>query len=218
MTKRYQAALFDMDGLLLDTEQVYTDVTNQIAGEYGKVYDWSIKQHCIGRDSRESAEIICSSLSLPITGADYLRMRDPLLREGFTDVAAKPGAEALVRALTHQGIPIALATSSNQEMFALKTKQHEWFSLFQAIITSSHPDVERAKPAPDIFLTAAKALQVEPSACLVLEDAPSGLEAATSAGMGCICVPDENMDHSKYHQPTAIFTSLTQVDIEQWFT
>lgn len=217
MNKRYQAALFDMDGLLLDTEQVYTDVTNQIAGEYGKVYDWSIKQHCIGRDSRESAEIICTSLELPITGADYLRMRDPLLRASFTNVEAMPGAEALVRAIAAQGIPLALATSSNQEMFALKTQQHAWFSLFQATITSSHPDVSRAKPAPDIFLTAAKAINADPETCLVFEDAPSGLEAAKTAGMGCICVPDANMNTSAYHNPTAMLQSLEQVKMEEWF-
>lgn len=217
MNNRYQAALFDMDGLLLDTEQVYTDVTNQIAGKYGKVYDWSIKQHCIGRDSRESAEIICASLELPITGADYLRMRDPLLRASFTNVVAMPGAEALVRAIAAQGIPLALATSSNQEMFALKTQQHAWFSLFQATITSSHPDVARAKPAPDLFLTAAKAINADPETCLVFEDAPSGLEAAKTADMGCICIPDANMDKAHYDQADRILSSLEQVAVADWF-
>ncbi|MDP6655198.1 MAG: HAD family hydrolase, partial [SAR324 cluster bacterium] len=72
MTPGISCIIYDMDGLLLDTEGIYTEVTQEIVAEYGKVFDWSIKKKIIGRRSIQAAQIIVESLDLPITPQDYL--------------------------------------------------------------------------------------------------------------------------------------------------
>ena len=88
MSRNISCLIYDMDGLLLDTENIYTEVTQQIVGEYGKVYDWSIKGKIIGRRAIQAAEIIVESLDLPITPQDYLDSRKNVLLEKFKDTAA----------------------------------------------------------------------------------------------------------------------------------
>ena len=206
-----------MDGLLLDTEGIYTEVTQQIVGEYGKVFDWSIKKKIIGRRSIQAAEIIVESLDLPISPQDYLDSRKDVLLEKFKDTAALPGAKEMTTHFFKLGIPQALATSSSSPMFEAKFEKHKkWFSQFSQIVRGDDPELKEGKPAPDIFLLAAKRVGVDPAECLVFEDAPTGTEAALAAGMSVVVVPDPNMDHSHYKNATQIISSLKDFDPEYW--
>ena len=209
--------IYDMDGLLLDTEGIYTEVTQEIVGEYGKVFDWSIKKNIIGRRSIQAAQIIVESLDLPITPQDYLDSRKDVLLEKFRDTQALPGAKAITTHFFKHGIPQALATSSSSPMYEAKYEKHKkWFSQFKQIVRGDDPELKEGKPAPDIFLIAAKRLGVEPAECLVFEDAPSGMEAALAAGMSVVVVPDPNMDHSQYQNASQIISSLENFDPEYW--
>ena len=211
MTQSIQACLFDMDGLLLDTEIIYTEVTQHIVGRFGKIFDWSIKGNMIGRASIDAAEYLVEKLELPISAQQYLEERDSLLRVKFPHCKPLAGAERLIRHLHNQNIPIAVATSSNLELFDLKTQNHQnWFSLFDQVVTGDDPEVGHAKPAPDIFLTAARRLNIKPEKCLVFEDAPSGLQAGINAGMQVIAIPDSNMDKSRYSEATRVLESLNE--------
>ena len=200
--------LFDMDGLLLDTEIVYTRATQQIVGRFGKAFDWSLKSNMIGRPSTDSAQYLIDMLSLPISVEDYLAERDHLMRAGFSSCTPLPGAKELVFHLSAHAIPIAVATSSNRDLFEVKTQNHSWFALFDAIVTGDEPDVKRGKPAPDIFLSAARRIGAPPETTLVFEDAPSGLAAAKAAGMRVVVVPDANMDKTRYTGADLILDSL----------
>ncbi len=212
-----KAILFDMDGLLLDTESIYTEVTQMIVGRYGKTFDWSVKSHMIGRDSYDAASYLVKALELPFEPEFYLEERNALLDERFPFAKPKAGAPELIKALFERNIPIAVATSSNQHHFELKTKNHQdLFKYFDTVVTSNHPGVKLAKPAPDIFLTAAKVLGHEPENCLVFEDAPSGVQAANAASMQVIAVPDPNMSHDAFQDATAIIDSLTEFDLADW--
>lgn len=206
---RLDFALFDVDGLLLDTEIIYTEVTQHIVGRFGKVFDWSVKANMIGRAALESAKYLVEVLQLPITAQDYLDERNGLLRERFAQCNAMPGAETLIRHLHQQNVSMAVATSSSQELFQLKKSCHpDWFDLFDIEITSDHPDVNNAKPAPDIFNVAASGLNADKKHTLVFEDAPSGLTAGIAAGIRVVVVPDANMDRSRYQGATQILDSL----------
>ncbi|PWQ98001.1 HAD-IA family hydrolase [Leucothrix arctica] len=212
-----QAVLFDMDGLLLETESIYTEVTQMIVGRYGKVFDWSVKSHMIGRDSYDAATYLVKALDLPFTPEHYLEERNDLLNERFAFAQPKPGARELIAVLSELKIPIAVATSSKDHQFKIKTSKHkEWFELFDAIVTSDHANVTRAKPAPDIFLTAAKALGCAPENCLVFEDAPSGIEAARAAGMSVIAVPDPAMSLEHFTNADEVISSLEKFDLAKW--
>lgn len=209
--------IYDMDGLLLDTEPFYTQVTQTIVGEYGKVFDWSIKSQMIGKKSSDSARILVNALDLPITPQEYLEARESMLAELFPNAQPMPGAVRLTQHLKNHNIPQAVATSSDHNMFQLKTSLHgQWFSLFDCIVTASDPEVKNGKPAPDIFLTAARRMGGVPSQCLVFEDAPSGMNAALSAGMSVVMVPDANMDRSVFNAAHQILDSLNEFHPEEW--
>mgnify|MGYP001311234497 CR=1 FL=1 len=154
---------------------------------------------------------------MPITPEDYLDSRKDVLLERFKDTDAMPGAINLTKYFFKQGIPQALATSSSSSIFEVKYEKHKiWFSQFKEIVRGDDPELKAGKPAPDIFLLAAKRLGIEPSKCLVFEDAPAGVEAAVSAGMSVIVVPDPEMDHSYYKNYSQIILSLKDFDPEYW--
>jgi len=104
-----------------------------------------------------------------------------------------PGAESFVRALSMRGIPMAVATSTERPLYEIKVTSHEWFSLFRAVVCGDDPSVFARKPAPDIFLAAARALGAAPEQCVVIEDSPAGVEAALAAGMRVIAMPHPAM-------------------------
>ncbi|MDJ0849987.1 MAG: HAD-IA family hydrolase [Myxococcota bacterium] len=209
--------IFDMDGLLLDTEGFYTEVTQEIVGRYGKVFDWSVKSAMIGRPAIESARYLVKTLELPLRPEDYLEEREKMLVERFHRAEAMPGAERLARHLHAHGVPQAVATSSTRSFFDLKTTRHRaWFALFHCVVTGDDPAVKRGKPAPDIFLAAAERLGADPAQCLVFEDAPSGAQAARAAGMAVVAVPDPNMDRSRYEDCDEVLDSLLDFRPERW--
>lgn len=186
-------ALFDLDGVLLDTEGLYTEATQAVVGRYGKTYDWSIKRHTMGRDARFSARFLLDALGVPLTPDEFLAERRPILESLLASSPSRRGAEAFVRALAARGVPMAVATSSERALFELKTRRHAWFSLFDAVVCGDDPRVTARKPAPDIFLVAARELGAAPATCLVFEDSPAGIEAALAAGMRVIALPDPEL-------------------------
>jgi pseudouridine 5'-phosphatase len=201
--------LFDMDGVLLDTEKLYTEATQQIVGRFDKVFDWSVKGNMIGRPAMDSARYLVQALALPITAEQYLAEREVIFRTLMPTADAMPGARELVEALAARGVPVAVATSSARPLYDLKTTRHrDWFARFGAVVTADDPRVRQGKPAPDIFLLAAKELGAAPAACVVVEDAPSGVAAGRAAGMQVIAVPDPAMDRARYADADLVIASL----------
>ena len=208
------AVLFDMDGILLDTETIYTEVTQDYVAQWGKTFDWSIKSHMVGRPAIEAATYLVEALDLPISPADYLADREEHLLERMGSAKALPGAEELTRALHEAGVPIAVATSSPRKFFERKTGHHAaWFSLFDAIITGDDSRIGKGKPAPDIFLLAAATIEADPTKALVVEDSPAGVTAGAAAGAQTLAVPHSGMDRGKLEHADLIVDSLTEIDL-----
>jgi pseudouridine-5'-monophosphatase len=182
--------LFDLDGVLLDTERLYTQATQSVVGRFGKTFGWDTKRLAMGRDAHVSAKIILDRLEVPLTTDEFLTERNALLAELVAECRAMEGAEAFVRQLRSEGIRMAVATSSDRDFYQLKVRSHGWFDLFDAVVCGNDPRVKAKKPAPDIFLVAARELGVEPHRCLVFEDSPAGLEAGLAAGMRVVAIPD----------------------------
>ncbi|MYD76408.1 MAG: HAD-IA family hydrolase [Gammaproteobacteria bacterium] len=211
--KPVDGALFDMDGLLLDTEIIYTRVSQEIVSRFGKTFDWSVKANMIGRPAIDSSRYLVETLNIPMSPEEYLAEREELLKRYLPQCQALPGAEQLIRHLRRHRVPIAIATSSSQELFAIKTRRHRpWIDLFDVVVTGDDPEIKSGKPAPDIFLVAASRLEVAPERALVFEDAPSGLQAGLDAGMQVIAVPDPNMDKSRYGGAARVLDSLIDFD------
>jgi pseudouridine-5'-monophosphatase len=209
--------IYDVDGLLLDTERFYTEAYQIIAARYGKVFDWGIKTHSVGRRAEDSARIIIENLGLPLTVPEWLETRKALLEELFPKAEPLPGAVRLTRHLFSNGIPQAIATSSDRHYFNLKTSRHrEWFSIFAVLVSGDNPEVKHGKPAPDIFRVTARHLGAQPERCLVFEDAPAGVEAARAADMFVVAVPDPVMGSAACSQAHEVLHSLAEFDPARW--
>lgn len=197
LPRRARAAIFDLDGVLLDTETIYTSVTSQVVARYGRRYDWSIKARLMGCGGREATQILIDLLALPVTVDELLSIMKPLLDEAFARASEMPHARAFTTELHAAGVPLAVATSTEGEAFARKTRPHAaWFSQFRVIVRGDDPQVQKPKPAPDIFLAAAAALGVPPTECVVFEDSPAGVTGALAAGMQVIALPAPELDRA----------------------
>jgi pseudouridine-5'-monophosphatase len=206
-----RAVLFDLDGVLLDTEPLYTEATQAVVGPFGKRFEWSLKRELIGTSEDNGARLVVERLELPISPEEYLKRRQPLLDRLFESCPAMPGMEALVGELSSRGVPMAVATSSAAALYAAKCAPHAWFRLFAAIVCGDDPRVRALKPAPDIFLAAADALGVSPATCVVVEDSPAGVLAARAAGMHVIAAPDPAVPDDYVTQAHQIVRSLEQL-------
>jgi pseudouridine-5'-monophosphatase len=216
LSRRPRCAIFDLDGVLLDTEPLYTQATAQVAARFGKVYDWSIKRDCIGRGKLVAAAIIVDALALPLTPEALVHERDQILVALVARAPAIAGAEAFTRALAAHGVPLGIATSTEAPLFAIKAARHRaWLEIFGTAVCGDDPRVARPKPAPDIFLAAARDLGVPPGDCLVFEDSPFGVEAASAAGMQVVALPDPAMDRGRYGRADTIVTGFDQLTVER---
>ncbi|XP_014354761.2 probable pseudouridine-5'-phosphatase [Papilio machaon] len=212
--------IFDMDGLLLDTEQVYKKMITQLCANYGHKYTDELMMKVLGGTEQRLSEILCKELKLPVAPHEF---RDQLLKLGDTMLAGTPlldGAERLIRHLHKTQVPFALATSSSERSVQTKIACHkELFSLFNHMVMgSSDKEVKFGKPHPDIFLVAATRFldKPDPSKCLVFEDSPHGVTAGIEAGMQVVMVPDPHLDKRLTKHATIVLPTLAKFQPEMF--
>jgi len=182
-----RAVLFDMDGLMLRSEELWSEVDREVASAYGRTYDPALKPLFMGCEKIESARRFCRAYGLRESADVIAGKRLTLAYAHYrTRVRLMPGLRRLVRDLAAWGKPLAVATSADRVIVSIVRERFEVFSSFQAVVCAD--DVPRGKPAPDLFLEAARRLRVPASGCVVLEDAPHGVTAALAAGMKVIGV------------------------------
>ncbi|XP_022115450.2 probable pseudouridine-5'-phosphatase isoform X1 [Pieris rapae] len=210
--------IFDMDGLLLDTERVYKKMITQLCANYGHQYTDELMMKVLGGTEQRLSEILCKELRLPITPKEF---RDQLLVLGDTMLANAPlmdGAERLIRHLHTSKVPFALATSSSARSVDTKIASYkELFSYFNHMVMgSTDREVKFGKPHPDIFLVAAARFpdKPDPSKCLVFEDSPHGVTAGISAGMQVVMVPDSHLNKMLTTHATIVLPTLAKFQPE----
>ncbi|KAK7586194.1 hypothetical protein V9T40_004070 [Parthenolecanium corni] len=218
--KPVQYVIFDMDGLLLNTEEIYSDTFRGILGKYGKTYTNDVKIKVRGTMPKDTYSTFIREYQLPVTLEAFTEQVSSCLLSNMEKAELMPGAERLVTHLKKHNIPIAVATSSGNQTFDVKTKHHKsFFDLFDHIVIgSSDPEVKNGKPAPDIFLVCASRFPDKPSPdkCLVFEDAPTGVQGAVAAGMQVVMVPEPIIPEEKRKLATKVIPSLLDFKPEEF--
>lgn len=180
------ACLFDLDGLLLDTEPLHARAWRQAAAHFGLTLSEGELLGLRGRRRLECAEQVRQwlrerELEVP-TVAALLAVRQPIANQLLPQAAPIAGAPELLERCQRQGIPMALVTSSSREAVALKAAPHPWLEQIRTRVHGDDPALAAGKPAADPFLLAAHRLGVNPSHCWAFEDSPAGAQAAAAAG------------------------------------
>ena len=209
--------IYDMDGLLLDTESLHEKVNKEVAQRYGKTFDKTTKIAIAGRPTLDSARILVKTLKLPVTAEEYLIERNRLLYPLYQTAAALPGTVTLTQHLANAKIPQVIASSSSRRHFDMKTVNHqEWLKIFDQVTLGDDPAITQGKPAPDIFLLAAKRLNAKPENCLVFEDSIAGMNAAIAAEMNVVAIPDPVFDKKLFSQANQVLNSMTDFEPQAW--
>ncbi|MDI9273419.1 HAD family phosphatase [Stenotrophomonas sp. PFBMAA-4] len=183
------AVIFDMDGLMIDSERVSIACWSQAAAESGLPLDETFFVRMVGLGDRDSQALLRGQgVSDAVIAAMAARCHDLYEARTQTGLPLRPGIVELLDLLKTHGIPRAVATTTRQPRANRKLAAAGLLPYFDAVITSG--DVAHPKPAPDIYLLAAQRLGKAPERCLALEDSPAGTRAAVAAGMTVIQVPD----------------------------
>jgi HAD superfamily hydrolase (TIGR01509 family) len=182
------AVIFDLDGVLMDSEQRWNGAKEALVREAGGQWREEAPAGMMGMSSTEWAAYLHDALGVPMEVDEISRDVVRRMEEGYRrELPLLPGASEAVRALAARW-PLGLASSSNREVIDLVLELAGFGDAFR--VTVSSEEVERGKPAPDVYLAAARGLGVEAAGCVAIEDSSNGLRSAAAAGMTVIAVPN----------------------------
>ncbi len=204
-----RAVVFDLDGLLFNTEELYQRVGTEMLRRRGHEFTQSLLDAMMGRPSQIALQIMIDRHGLDATVEELLQETEetfpPILD---TYLAPMPGAERLLDMLDHAKLPKAIATSSRRRFLDNILARAGWLERFDFFLTSE--DVNEGKPHPEIYQKAASRHAIPAGEILVLEDSHNGCRAAVAAGMYTVAVPG---DHSRAHDFTGTqFIAQTLAD------
>jgi HAD superfamily hydrolase (TIGR01509 family) len=207
------ALIFDMDGLLVDSEPFAEAAMRSFLGRYGHALTDDVSIRLLGRRVPEAIQIVAEHYGLVEDAAELVTLYNEIRLAAIRgNLRPLPGAAEIIAFGRDHGLRLALATSNTREHVELSLTEAALANLFDAEATGE--EVERGKPEPDIFLLAASRLGVEPEKCVVLEDSSAGIAAAKAAGMRSIWIPQPRSDGLQ----TAPDPDVTVADLLQAIT
>jgi len=209
-----RALIFDFDGLIVDTETSIYEAWRELYLHHGHDLPVSTYVQCVGStfSTYDPMAALESLTGGPVLWDEVLPRKDARIRELQQDLDTMPGIRALLLDAERSGVPCAIASSSS------RTHVHGWLDrtgIRDAFaLVRTRDDVARAKPAPDLYLSAAAGLGLNPAETLVLEDSYNGLHAARAAGAPCVIVPSPVTKGSDFTGAAAIIDSLEGTTLE----
>lgn len=195
------AVAFDMDGLLINSEELYFDVFDELLQRRGKRYTHDLRRSMMGLPGPMAFQVLISNAELTDDIAELEEECDEIFSGVLPDrLATMPGVVELLDLIEQRGLPHCVVTSSRRSFAVDSLSAVGVIERFDFIITAE--EVKRGKPHPDIYLAAAARMQVEPERMLVLEDSQHGVRAGLAAGACTVAVPG---DHSRDHDFRGVY-------------
>jgi HAD superfamily hydrolase (TIGR01509 family) len=208
-----EAVIFDMDGLMVNSEDLWEETERTYFASKGHQYNREFDRLLMGRKKEESAAVIKERLELNDSIEDIIAERYSLLRELCNErLELMPGLMPLLDDFSARQVPMGLASSSPLDQIFFVLDKFYLRRFFSPIVSGDM--VSLGKPAPDIYLLTAEKLKKGPSACLALEDTINGVRAAKAAGMFCLAVPDRRQKDLDFSIADGVYSSLTELDAE----
>jgi len=207
-----RAVVFDLDGLMFNTEELYVEVGTELLRRRGCEFTQELEDQMMGRPSRVALQIMIDTHTLRATVEELLAETDEIFPEILrTRLAPMPGLVELLEALERQNIPKGIATSSRRAFVERVLGKFDYLPRFSPILTSE--DITEGKPHPEIYLKGAARLGIQPGEMLVLEDSQNGCRAAVAAGAITVAVPGPHSRRHDFSGAALIADSLTDRQI-----
>ncbi len=189
MLKGKKAVIFDLDGTLVDSMGIWGQIDIEYLGAHGYEVPKGLQKEIEGLSFTEVAVYFKERFLIPESIEEIKRTWKEMAEDKYRyEVLLKPGIEKLLPFLRKRGISMAVASSNDRTLIETVLKSHRILEYFQCIITAC--EVQKGKPAPDVYLEAARRLQVQPGECLVFEDIIPGILSGKAAGMTTCAVED----------------------------
>jgi HAD superfamily hydrolase (TIGR01509 family) len=202
MSQAFRAVIFDLDGVLADSEPWWNEIDAKLLSEYGVSYRGEYHRDVLGVSYRLAVEFYKKAFGLSASVEELMRRRGVIATEFFANrVGLFPSTKRTLERLREMKVRLAVATSSVSASARPFLDRHELTPFFDVIVTGD--EIERGKPDPDIYLRAAKKLGIGADACLVIEDALSGIAAGKAAGMRVAAIPDRRFVDARDYEKEA---------------
>ena len=206
------AIIFDLDGVLADSEPWWNQIDAKLLADYGATYRGEYHQNVVGVNYRLAIEFYKKAFGLSVPTEEMMRRRGEIATEFFgSRVGLCPNVKEVLEELRQMKLHLAVATSSVSASARPFLDRHQLTGFFEIIVTGE--EVEHGKPAPDIYLRAANKLGIPPDACLVVEDALPGVAAAKAANMRVAAIPDTRFVNPREYEKKAdyLLSSLKEL-------
>ena len=206
------AVIFDLDGVLADSEPWWNQIDAKLLAEYGATYHGEYHQNVVGVNYRLAVEFYKKAFGLSAPTEEMMRRRGEIATDFFANrIGLFPKVKEVLQELRQMKLRLAVATSSVGASARPFLDRHQLTGFFEVIVTGE--EVERGKPAPDIYMRAADKLGIDADTCLVVEDALPGVAAAKAANMRVAAIPDTRFVNPREYEKKAdfVFSSLEEL-------
>ncbi len=214
--RQLKAIIFDMDGVLVDSEPMHLQSYQEILAVYGIAYSEEDNREFLGRKDIVILEMLKQRHILERSAEDLLFEKESILARLLQhDSVPRPGLIAVLETAHANGLPMAVASSATLPTIELVVDALGIRGYFKTL--TSGDEVAHGKPAPDVYLLAARRLGIDPRQCLAIEDTAAGITAAKAAAMYCVAIPCDATRHQDHFHADLQLNSLEQLDLHSLF-
>lgn len=211
---KFKAVIFDLDGVIIDSEPIHFEVMNEICRQWGMPHTLEEYGAYLGKTDKEIWRMVKQRYHADFDVDATIKLYNDKLTDYFKNAAQLPivkGIPTLLSGLRNEGILCAIGSASSRVNIQLTLKHVKNGECFCTIVSGD--DVIHGKPAPDIYLAAATAMGIAPKDCAVIEDASPGIEAALSAGMYCIAYVNASSGRQDYSRANKLIYSMEELAV-----